>query len=258
MSLAPSWLRRLAALGVDLGLFALTALNPPPAPRLSPDTEAEIKRAIGVTLQRSGKDLEWLKKHIYSHGASAYFAVPNYYSALNKDTIEKADDHELARWAGIRDDKTGYFKEALSDAERGEAKTKLLAEIGDRNELQDAQALNLLAGVLVDLDLMRLMTRGQLKRARRDEERESLSVMPRYNKDGRPEYEKIRNHGVLSKARHALRDAGWSTSARRDAEVYIMIDTEGLSPFLKAFNQAGAESGAGGDAGKSGGPAGAS
>ena len=48
----------------------------------------------------------------------------------------------------------------------------------------------------------------------------------------------LRNHGMLSKARRALDIAGWSFPAQRDAEIYRLVDCEGLTPLLALFNEA--------------------
>lgn len=53
----------------------------------------------------------------------------------------------------------------------------------------------------------------------------------------------IRNHGLFSKAEHALQMAGWSEKARNDVEVFPLIDTEGLTPILMVLNEAGARDG---------------
>ena len=42
----------------------------------------------------------------------------------------------------------------------------------------------------------------------------------------------IRNHGLFSKAERALKFAGWSEKARRDIEIFPLVDTEGLTPLL--------------------------
>ena len=46
----------------------------------------------------------------------------------------------------------------------------------------------------------------------------------------------LRNHGLFSKAERALTIAGWGESARRDVEVYRLVDTEGLTPILDVLN----------------------
>ena len=42
----------------------------------------------------------------------------------------------------------------------------------------------------------------------------------------------IRNHGLFSKAERALQIAGWSERARSDLEVFRLVETEGLTPLL--------------------------
>ncbi len=46
----------------------------------------------------------------------------------------------------------------------------------------------------------------------------------------------FRNHGLFSKAERALTIAGWSEQARRDVEVFRLVDTEGLTPILDVLN----------------------
>jgi hypothetical protein len=54
------------------------------------------------------------------------------------------------------------------------------------------------------------------------------------------EAEPIRNHGLFSKAERALSIAGWSEGARRDIEVFRLVDVEGLTPLLEVLNEDGA------------------
>jgi hypothetical protein len=61
------------------------------------------------------------------------------------------------------------------------------------------------------------------------------------------EFEKanrLRNHGLYSKAERALTIAGWSDQARRDVEVFRLVDTEGLTPLLMVLNESPKASGA--------------
>jgi hypothetical protein len=46
----------------------------------------------------------------------------------------------------------------------------------------------------------------------------------------------IRNHGLFSKAERALEIAGWSEKARKDIEVFRLVDAEGLTPLLMVLN----------------------
>ena len=47
----------------------------------------------------------------------------------------------------------------------------------------------------------------------------------------------IRNHGLFSKAERALTIAGWSEKARRDIEIFRLVDVEGLTPILMVLNE---------------------
>jgi len=99
----------------------------------------------------------------------------------------------------------------------------------DDEELR-ALAMNQLAGVLDDLELIRTLNRWELRHARKDETRESLSHV-----EGQ---KPVRNHGLLSKARRLLDIAGWSKDAQSDMEIYRLVDTEGLTPLLTVLNEA--------------------
>jgi len=47
----------------------------------------------------------------------------------------------------------------------------------------------------------------------------------------------IRNHGLFSKAEQMLHIAGWSEGAKRDIEIFIVVDTDGLTPLLSVLNR---------------------
>jgi hypothetical protein len=48
----------------------------------------------------------------------------------------------------------------------------------------------------------------------------------------------MRNHGLLSKAKRALEIGGWSVAAQSDAEIYRLVDAEGLTPLLTMLDEA--------------------
>lgn len=190
----------LATLGVDLGLFALTALNPPSAGPLRRDglernqarlhlpnmtVIRQLTAAIETAISRApGADIEWVRKHLVHHGGTSFFIIPNLYSVAKDNK-----DEELR-----------------------------------------ALAINQLTGVLDDLELIRVLTPRELRQARREEARESRSRVE--------ENEHIRNHGLLSKGRRMLDIVGWSEEAQRDLEVFHLVDTEGLTPLLTVLNEA--------------------
>jgi hypothetical protein len=220
----------LATIGVDLGLLALVALNPPavgPVRRdalapaqarlhlLTPSVIQHLTSAIETAIARApGVDLEWVRRHLIHHGGASYFVIPNLYS------VDKTNKEEELR----------------------------------------ALAMNQLAGVLDDLELVRVLSASELKRFGREEMRDSYSDLTPFRqersadeaaqgppkpwarwfigwppKGGGPH---VRNHGLLSKAQRALEITGWSAAAQRDVEIFRLVDSEGLTPLLTLFNEA--------------------
>lgn len=128
----------------------------------------------------------------------------------------------------------------------------------NEDECAKALAMNQLAGVLDDLDLVRWPQRARWWRVQwknelqqlKDEESEgSMTDLTEVRKawlkriGKKPEdmteedqlFEKaqpIRNHGLFSKAERALTIAGWSERARRDIEIFPLENVEGLTPIL--------------------------
>ena len=117
--------------------------------------------------------------------------------------------------------------------------------------------MNHLAGVLSDLGLVRWPTPKELKELRKEEAVASSTDLSDIRKkwfkeqgldpakaarqhNDRP----IRNHGLFSKAERALEIAGWSERARRDVEIFRLVDTDGLTPLLMVLNEAGTARGA--------------
>jgi hypothetical protein len=125
------------------------------------------------------------------------------------------------------------------------------------DECAKALAMNQLAGVLDDLDLVRwpqkprwwTLRKGELDKLKAEEAAASDTDLSQIRKDWlkkigkKPEemteediaFEKaqpIRNHGLFSKAERALTIAGWSEKARRDIEIFPLEDVEGLTPIL--------------------------
>jgi hypothetical protein len=198
----------LATIGIDLGLLALAILNPPQEPpsiRPSGALSRQIKEAIDTAIARSGVDHEWVHRHFVHHNKASYLVIPNLYAC------DPANKEESAR----------------------------------------ALAMNQLAGVLSDLDLVRWPKRKELKELRKDETVASNTDLTEIrkkwfeekgldpNKAARPHGDRpIRNHGLFSKAERALEIAGWSEGARRDIEIFRLVDTEGLTPLLMVLNEA--------------------
>ena len=134
----------------------------------------------------------------------------------------------------------------------------------NKEEAAKALAVNQLAGVLSDLELVRwpkrgvgwLWHKGELEQLKREESLGSDTDLTEIrqawlNKTGAaaapaapPEGDDLiraakplRNHGLFSKAERALQIAGWSERARNDIEIFRLVDTEGLTPLLMVLNE---------------------
>jgi len=133
------------------------------------------------------------------------------------------------------------------------------------DEASKALAMNQLAGVLSDLELVRWPKRGrwwlfekdELQRLKKEESLGSDTDLTEVRKAwlekvGKSDQESaaddddlirrarpLRNHGLFSKAERALQIAGWSDRARSDIEIFRLVDTEGLTPLLMVLNAAG-------------------
>jgi hypothetical protein len=206
----------LATLGIDLGILAMALLARSPArPRedalfgaeariyhANPRVVEDLKTAIQTATRRApgeDADFEWVRRHFIHHNGASYFVIPNLYN--------------------VGDDK--------------------------KEELR-ALAMNQLAGIFSDLKLIRALTPRELKRFGKEENRPSYSDLSQYHRqrqeqDGQPAAppaaDPIENHGLLSKAERALDIAGWSAQAKRDTEIFRVIDTDGLTPLLAVLNE---------------------
>jgi len=117
-----------------------------------------------------------------------------------------------------------------------------------------ALAMNQLAGMLVDLDLVRWPTKKEGRALKKEEQKLSDTDLSTTRKKRLEQLKKegieldkekeawieaatpLRNHGLFSKAEHMLETAGWSKRARADIEVFVLVDAEGLTPLLAVLN----------------------
>jgi hypothetical protein len=218
----------LATIGIDIGLFVLALLDPPAAAPISRDGMARQTRAL----------------HLPSP------SVVRQLAAAFETAIARAPDANLewVRQHFLHHNGASYFviPNLYGIAKEGEHSKK--------EELR-ALALNQLAGVLVDVKLVRAVTPGELKAFMTEEARGSLSDLSEVRKQWRektkikvtaasPDVTPIRNHGLLSKSERALDIAGWSAESKRDVEVFRLVDTDGLTPLLSLLNEATLEKGA--------------
>ncbi len=203
----------LATLGIDIGLFVLTVLNPAPFQartlRLDANIRDQVTRAIDTAIRRApGADMEWVRRHFIHHNRSSYLVIPNLFSC------EPSGD-----------------------------------------EAEKAMAMNHLAGVLDDLDLVKWPNKEEFDALREEEGGDSLTDMTNIRKDRLAQLEQdstieldqtkadeirkaepLRNHGLFSKAERVLTITGWSKNATRDIEIFKLVDTDGLTPLLAVLN----------------------
>ena len=164
----------------------------------------QVNEAIDTAIARAGVDREWVHRHFIHHHDASYLVIPNLYGG------DPANETEASR----------------------------------------ALAMNHLAGVLSDLELVRWPRSKELKKLRKEEAVASSTDLSEIRKkwfkeqgldpakaarqhNDRP----IRNHGLFSKAERALEIAGWSERARRDVEIFRLVDAEGLTPLLMVLNE---------------------
>jgi hypothetical protein len=204
----------LATIGIDMGLLALAILNPPREPPSIRPTRAlirQINEAIDTAVKRApNANREWVQRHFIHHNNASYFIIPNLYAC----------------------------------------------DPSNEDESSKALAMNQLAGVLSDLELVRWPRRGrwplrksELEVLKQEEGQSSDTDLSEIRKKWDAEkglepaagahesYAPIRNHGLFSKAERALQIAGWSENARRDIEIFRLVDAEGLTPLLMVLNE---------------------
>jgi len=129
----------------------------------------------------------------------------------------------------------------------------------NKTEAAKGMAINQLAGVLSDLELVRWPKGGwklwpfkknELKQLKHEESQASDTDLTEIRRkwaedqgltgDELKKYvdkRAVRNHGLFSKAERALQIAGWSEAARNDIEIFKLVDTEGLTPLLMVLNE---------------------
>ncbi|MDX2258556.1 MAG: hypothetical protein NW205_06520 [Hyphomicrobiaceae bacterium] len=209
----------LATVGIDLGLFVLTVLNPPATPpvRHKPSTGLilQIREAMQTATARApGTDMEWVRRHFIYHNKASYFVIPNLAACDPKNETEAARGLAMNQLAGVFHD-LGLVrwptKRELEDLRKEEAADSL-------TDLTDIRKKRLAA-------LEGQMTDGK---ATIDLDKDKMEQIRKA--------EPVRNHGLLSKAERVLTISGWSPSAIRDVEIYRLEEEDGLTPLLAALN----------------------
>ncbi len=215
----------LATIGVDLGLLALAILNPPPAATLRPSGEVvhQIREAVRTAVRRTdeGANMEWVRKHVIHHNKASYLVIPNLYSANASDPVESQRALAINQLAGVLSD-MGLVRWPEKSGWLGRGKSEL-----EKLKLEETLAS--------DTDLTEIRKTWLSKIGKSDGG--ALSEQDKAFLKADP----LRNHGLFSKAERALTIAGWSEQARRDIEVFPMVDVEGLTPLLMVLNEEGSD-----------------
>src|SRR5262249_32988414 len=161
-------------------------------------------------------NLDWVRRHFIHHDACSFFVIPNLYG------VDAAAEREQLRAL------------AMNQLAGGFAALRLIRPL-TTSELKRV-ALREMRSSPADLDALR----ERHSRIRRAPARSPLSWKDWLSPASLAslEEDRLRHHGLLSKARRALAIAGWSTSAQRDVELFRLVDCEGLTPLLALFNEA--------------------
>ncbi|MGP0092130.1 MAG: hypothetical protein ACLPKB_19555 [Xanthobacteraceae bacterium] len=223
----------LATIGVDFGILGLAVLNP----------------AASGPIRRDGLAATQARLHLPTASVVRQLAT-----AINT-AIARAPgaDFEWVRRHFIHHQGASYFI----------IPNLYSSDQADKNEELRALAMNQLAGVFADLNLVRPLKTDEWKRLGEEEEKNSYSDLTRfrrqYQANGKAEEQSggrrwfggrkteedastgetkpLRNHGLLSKAQRALDIVGWSAAAQKDVEIFRLVDTEGLTPLLTVLNE---------------------
>jgi len=208
----------LATLGIDLGLFVLTVINPPPlrhtAFKLSATDIARTRRAVETALTSKlpddkGVNLGWVRRHIINHigryGRTAMVLSPEMYdTATAKNTAS-----------------------FLIIPNLGSIPRKTDGTLDEREERR-ALAINQVAGILTDKNIIRALSEREINYARKEMTTKARTRMADQEAD---------NIGLIAKAHRALEMAEWSAGASDDPEIFRLVDANGLLPLLKIINE---------------------
>ncbi len=233
----------LATIGVDLGLLVLSILNPVPAEtrRLTGKEERQVQDAIQTAIASTddAADLTWVRRHFVHHNKASYLVIPNLYSADPNNHIESKRALAMNQLAGVLSD-----MDLVRWPEKGWPSWHWWPERLRivRSELQTLKVEETHAS---DTDLTEIRKEWIRKRGKSPSDEMSKEDEAFMKADA------LRNHGLFSKAERALSISGWSQQARRDIEVFRVVEVDGLTPILMALNVNGGRGGdpAAGDGG---------
>ncbi|MEL6978928.1 MAG: hypothetical protein AAGM38_09645 [Pseudomonadota bacterium] len=249
----------LAVIGVDLGLFALTALNPPSAAagrrdslddtlrRLNEPSStlvAELSKVMKTGLQIApGANLDWVRRHFFSHRGLPYFVIPDLSAwdpqgddgrkalALNQlagvmselSLIQPLDRSRISLWRGYKRDLSRYESEArLAEAIDAASRVVGRRSYAELVKIREAEAA---AG-------------DDAAKARVDAlpEHDFQNTLRRFGVRSTVEFRKYRPEFV-ARAVAALKISEWEGVASRAPEVYFVYHPEGIEPLLTVLEK---------------------
>jgi hypothetical protein len=187
----------------------------------------QIREAIRTVLTRtdSAAGIEWLRRHFIHHNKASYFVIPNLYSANAEDPKESQRALAINQLAGVLSDldlvrwpeKLGWWTR-LTKLKTLRSKSEL-----DLLKHEESQASDTDLTKIRQEWLEKIGKTGNVALSEKDQE--FMTADP------------LRNHGLFSKAERALTIAQWSAEARRDVEVFRIVDVDGLTPILMVLNE---------------------
>ncbi|MEO1695479.1 MAG: hypothetical protein AAFR55_09605, partial [Pseudomonadota bacterium] len=220
----------LATIGIDFGLLALTIFNPPAkgVQGIPPDARRHIRRALARARNTSRADgttiwgdidrpSDWIRLHFVHHRRKSYLVIPNLYST-EPNSDERLRAVVLNKLAGVLDDLRVVRWPAPKPRIAFWRKSELERLAAEEAEPTSSTSL------------------ADIRRARLDRDGDKIDADIRQRLEDKVRYGPLRNHGLFSKAEAALEQAGWSDRAQADIEVFVLTDTEGLTPILEALD----------------------
>ena len=213
----------LATIGIDLGLLALAIVNPPREPppiRLSGMLQRQISDAIRTAIasvEPTGVDKDWVRRHFVHHNLHSYFVIPNLYSCNGDDKTEAIRGVAMNQLAGVLGD-LGL----VHWPDKGRKIGPITMKKSELEKLKDEEAQG------STTDLTEIRKKWAQENGLTGEDAKTYT-----------ERHAIRNHGLFSKAERALQIAGWSDKARADVEIFRIVKMDGLTPLLMVLDEGG-------------------
>lgn len=235
----------LAAIGVDLGLFALTVLNPPTAAPARydslDDTLQRLKEPSDTLINELSKvfktvlevapntKLDWVRRHFFSHLGYSYFVIPSLARVGTDDRDNPIGRRALAvnQLAGVM---TKLQLVQALDRPRRTSLRRVNRSIG--NYESEARWVEALDAASRSVDLVSLKAASESEPDDAYDFQNTVSRWPFAKvqlRKYRPDF--------LEKAKKTLEIAEWSGAALEKPEIYFVYHREGLEPILTVLER---------------------